>query len=109
MVLFCLGISSLASFLSPQQAALPSQSSKHQSVGEPVLLTVHKELLCRGDDKTAAPTTEVTLATRGAPPLEIWSVGDENFSKNVASSRSPSFHWELQSRAISDQPSWIYP
>ncbi|KAK2109393.1 hypothetical protein P7K49_014558, partial [Saguinus oedipus] len=58
--------------------------SKHQSVGEPVPLTVHEELLRRGDDKTTALATEVTLATRGAPPLEIfWSVGDENFSENV--------------------------
>ncbi|KAK2099866.1 hypothetical protein P7K49_021214, partial [Saguinus oedipus] len=87
MVLFCLGISSLASFLSPQQAALPSRSSKRQSIGEPVLLTVHKELQRQGDDKTAAPATEVTLATLGAPPLEIfWCVGDENSSENVASS-----------------------
>ncbi|KAK2081588.1 hypothetical protein P7K49_039565 [Saguinus oedipus] len=108
MVLFCLGISGLASFLSPQQAALPSRSSKHQSVEEPVPLTVHEELTRRGDDKTASPATEVRLVTRGAPPLEIlWSVGDENFSENVASSRSTSFHWELQSRAVSDQPSWI--
>ncbi|KAK2081971.1 hypothetical protein P7K49_039318, partial [Saguinus oedipus] len=38
----------------------------------------HKELPRRGNGKTAAPATEVTLATRGAPPLEIfWSVGDE--------------------------------
>ncbi|KAK2096660.1 hypothetical protein P7K49_025694 [Saguinus oedipus] len=108
MVLFCLGISGLASFLSPQQAALPSGSSKHQSVGGPVLFTVHEELLRQGDDKTAAPATEVALATRGAPPLEIfWSVGDENSSENVASSRFLSFRWELQSRAVSDQPSWI--
>ncbi|KAK2121318.1 hypothetical protein P7K49_002704 [Saguinus oedipus] len=81
MVLFCLGISGLASFLSPQQAALPSRSSKHQSVGEPVPLTVHEELLRQGDDKTAVPATEVALVTRGAPPLEMWSVGDENSSK----------------------------
>ncbi|KAK2094583.1 Mitochondrial enolase super member 1 [Saguinus oedipus] len=67
----------------PQQAALPSRSSKHQSVGEPVLLTVHEELSRRGNGKTAAPATEVALATRGAPPLEIfWSVGDEKFSEN---------------------------
>ncbi|KAK2080980.1 hypothetical protein P7K49_040698, partial [Saguinus oedipus] len=83
MVLFCLEISGLASFLSPEQAALTSWSSKHQSVGEPVPLTVHEELPRRGDDKTAAPATEVALATCGAPPLEIfWSVGDENFSEN---------------------------
>ncbi|KAK2089410.1 hypothetical protein P7K49_032076, partial [Saguinus oedipus] len=86
MVLFCLGISCLASFLS-LQAALPSRSSKRQSVGEPVLLTVHEELLRRGDNKTAAPATEVTLATRGAPPLEIfWSVGYGNSSENMLSS-----------------------
>ncbi|KAK2089414.1 hypothetical protein P7K49_032080 [Saguinus oedipus] len=110
MVLFCLEISGLASFLSLQQAALPSWISKHQSVGKPVPLTVHEELPCRGDDKTAVSATEVTLATRGAPPLEIfWSVGEENSSENVASSRFPSFHWELQSRALSDQPSWISP
>ncbi|KAK2103558.1 hypothetical protein P7K49_017414 [Saguinus oedipus] len=108
MVLFCMGISGLASFVSPQQAALLSRSSKHQSVGEPVLLTVHEELLRQGDDKTAAPATEVTLATQGVPPLDIfWSMGKENSSKNVVSSRFLSFHWELQSRAVSDQPSWI--
>ncbi|KAK2082312.1 hypothetical protein P7K49_040541, partial [Saguinus oedipus] len=87
MVLFCLGISGLASFLSPQQVALPSQSSKHQSVGEPVPLTLHEELPCQSDDKTAALATEVVLATRRAPLLEIlWSVGDENYSENVVSS-----------------------
>ncbi|KAK2116464.1 hypothetical protein P7K49_007090 [Saguinus oedipus] len=109
MVLFCLGISGRASSLSPQ-AALPSRSSKHQSVGEPDPLTVHKELPRRGDGKTTALATEVALATRGAPPLEIfWSMGDEKFSENVASSSFPSFHCELQSRAVSDQPSWISP
>ncbi|KAK2081522.1 hypothetical protein P7K49_039965 [Saguinus oedipus] len=108
MVLFCLGISGLASFLSPQQVALPSRSSKLQSVGEPVLLTVHEELPCQGDDKTTALATEVVLATRGAPPLEIfWSVGNENSFENVAFLRSLNFHWELQSRAVSDWPSWI--
>ncbi|KAK2103562.1 hypothetical protein P7K49_017418, partial [Saguinus oedipus] len=74
----------LASFLSPQQEALPSRSSKRQSVGELVLLTVHEELLRQGDDKTAVPATEVVLATHGAPPLDIfWSVGNENSSKNL--------------------------
>ncbi|KAK2098041.1 hypothetical protein P7K49_023493, partial [Saguinus oedipus] len=54
------------------------------SVGEPVQLTVHEELRCQGDDKTAALATEIALATRGAPPLEIfWSMGDENSSENV--------------------------
>ncbi|KAK2081811.1 hypothetical protein P7K49_040373, partial [Saguinus oedipus] len=100
MVLFCLGISVLAFFLSPQQAALPSWSSKHQSVEEPVPVTVHEELPCQGDDKTAAPATEVTLATRQDAPLEIfWSVGDKNSSENVVSSRFPSFNWEVVSRA----------
>ncbi|KAK2101644.1 hypothetical protein P7K49_019310, partial [Saguinus oedipus] len=67
----------------PQQAALPSQSSKHQSVGETVLFTVHKELPRRGDSKTVVPATKVALATRGAPPLEIfWSVKNENSSEN---------------------------
>ncbi|KAK2081586.1 hypothetical protein P7K49_039563, partial [Saguinus oedipus] len=42
MVLFCLGIFSLASFLSPQEAALPSRSCKHQSEGETVPLTCTK-------------------------------------------------------------------
>ncbi|KAK2101665.1 hypothetical protein P7K49_019331 [Saguinus oedipus] len=108
MVLFCLEISNLAFFLSPQQAALHSRSSKHQSVEEPVPLTVHEELRCRSDDKTAAPATEVTLATRGAAELEIfWSLGDTNSSENVVSSRVPSYQWELQSQAVSDQPSWI--
>ncbi|KAK2103559.1 hypothetical protein P7K49_017415 [Saguinus oedipus] len=94
---FCLEISGLASILSPQQAALPSWSSKHQSVGKPVPLTVHEELLRRGDDTTAAPATEVVLATRVAPPLEIfWSMGKKNFSENVVSSRFLSFLWELQ-------------
>ena len=98
MELFCLGISGLASFLSLQQAALPSQSSKHRSVREPVLFTLHEELPRQGTGKTAAPATKVVLATRGAPPLEIcWSVSEENSSESVASSRSLSFHWELQS------------
>ncbi|KAK2110479.1 hypothetical protein P7K49_010225 [Saguinus oedipus] len=109
MVNFCLGISGLASFLSLQRAALPSRSSRHQSVGEPVPFAVQEVLLCQGDDKTAAPATEVTLATSGAPPLEtFWSVGDKNSSENVVSSRFPSFPWEPQSRAVSDQPSWIF-
>ena len=108
MVLFCPGISGLASFLSLQQADLPSRSSKHQSVREPVPFTLHEELLHQGAGKTAAPATRVTLATHGAPPLEIcWSVSNENWSESVASSSSLSFHWELQSRAVSDQPSWI--
>ncbi|KAK2116488.1 hypothetical protein P7K49_003374, partial [Saguinus oedipus] len=67
----------------PQQAALPSQSFNHQSGEEPVPLTVHEELPHRGDDKTAALATEVALAIRRAPPLEIWSVGDDNSSENV--------------------------
>ncbi|KAK2096090.1 hypothetical protein P7K49_025124 [Saguinus oedipus] len=108
MVLFCLKISSLAFFLSPQQAALLSGSSEHQSVAESVSLTVHEKLPCRGDDKTTVPGKEVALATSGAPPLEIfWSMGDENSYENVASSRFPSYNWELQSQAISDQPSSI--
>ena len=108
MVLFCPGISGLASFLSPQQVALSSQSSKHQSVREPVPFTLHEELPHQGAGKTAVPATRVMLATRGAPPLEIcWSVSDEKSSESVASSRSLSFHWELQSWAVSDQPSWI--
>ena len=70
--------------------------------------TLHEELPCRGSGKTAAPATRVALATRGAPPLGIfWSVSDENSSEGVASSRSLHFHWELQSRTVSDQPSWI--
>ncbi|KAK2096093.1 hypothetical protein P7K49_025127, partial [Saguinus oedipus] len=98
----------LASFVSPQQAALLSGSSKYQSVGESVWLTVYEELPRQGDDKTDAPATEVMLATRGAPPLKnFWFVGDDNSSENVASSRFPSYNWELQSRAISEQPSWI--
>ncbi|KAK2081389.1 hypothetical protein P7K49_040375, partial [Saguinus oedipus] len=48
------------------------RSSKHQSVGKPVPFTVHEELPCRGDSKTAVLATRVTLATRGAPPLEIF-------------------------------------
>ncbi|KAK2088034.1 hypothetical protein P7K49_033941 [Saguinus oedipus] len=107
MVLFGLGVSGMVSFLSPQ-VALPSQSSKHQSVGKPVTLTVHEELPCQDDDKTAALATEIALATRGAPPQEIfWSVGNENSFENMVSSRFPSFHWELQSRAVSDHPYWI--
>ncbi|KAK2116466.1 hypothetical protein P7K49_007092 [Saguinus oedipus] len=108
MELFCLGIYGLASFLSPKQASLPSRNSKHQSVGEPVPLTVHEELLHQGDEKTAALPKEVALVTRWAPPLEIfWSVGNENSSENVAFSRFPSFRWELQSQVASNQPSWI--
>ncbi|KAK2081173.1 hypothetical protein P7K49_039567, partial [Saguinus oedipus] len=79
-------ISCLASFLSPQEAALPSQISKHQSVGYPVPFTVHEELPCRDNDTTAAPATKVVLATREAPPLKFfWSVGDKNSSESVAS------------------------
>ncbi|KAK2081199.1 hypothetical protein P7K49_040131, partial [Saguinus oedipus] len=48
------------------------RSSKHQSVGEPVPFTVHKELPRQCDSKTAVPATRVTLATCGAPPLEIF-------------------------------------
>ncbi|KAK2103547.1 hypothetical protein P7K49_017403 [Saguinus oedipus] len=67
-------ISNIKVIGSPQQAALPSQSSKHQSVGEPVPFTLHEELPCRDDGKTAAPATRVALSTHGAPPLEIfWS------------------------------------
>ncbi|KAK2108379.1 hypothetical protein P7K49_013544 [Saguinus oedipus] len=57
-------------------------SSKHQSVEEPVQFTLHEELPCRGDGKTAALATRVVLATPGAPPLEIfWSVSDKNSSE----------------------------
>ena len=71
MVLFCPGISGLASLLSLQQAALTSQSSKLQSVGEAVPLALHEELP-RGDaGKTTAAVTRVALAIRGAPPLGI--------------------------------------
>ena len=48
------------------------------------------------------------LATRGAPPLGIfWSVSDKKLSESVVFSRSLRFHWELQSRDVSNQPSWI--
>ncbi|KAK2092528.1 hypothetical protein P7K49_029056 [Saguinus oedipus] len=67
----------------PTQLTKVFKFSKHQSVGEPVPLTVHEELPRQGDDKTAAPATEVALATRGAPPLEIfWSLSNENSSEN---------------------------
>ena len=65
MVLFCLGISGLASLLSPQQAALTSWSSKLWSVGEAVPLALHEELLRRDSSKTAAAATRVALVTRG--------------------------------------------
>ena len=98
MVLFCPGISGLASFLSLQQVALPSQSSKHRSVREPVPFTLHEELPHQGAGKTAAPATRVALVTRGASPLEICgSVSNKNLSESVVSSCSLSFHWELQS------------
>ena len=71
MVLFCSGISGLASLLSPQQAALPSRSSKLRSVGEAVPLALHEELLRREARKTAAAATRAVLATRRAPPLGI--------------------------------------
>ena len=71
MVLFCLGISGLASLLSSQQAALTSRSSKLGSVGEAVPLALHEELLHRDAGKTAAVATRVVLVTRGAPPLGI--------------------------------------
>ena len=71
MVLFCLGISGLASLLSLQHAALTSRSSKPRSVGEAVPLALHEELLRRDAGKTAAAATRVVLATRGAPPLGI--------------------------------------
>ena len=71
MVLFCPGISGLASLSSPQQAALTSPSSKLWSVGEAVPLALREELLRRDAGKTAAAATRVTLATRGAPPLGI--------------------------------------
>ena len=71
MVLFCLGISGLASLLSPQQAALTSWSSKLRSVGEAVPLALHEELLRRDTGKTTVAATRVALATRGAPPLGI--------------------------------------
>ena len=110
MVLFCPGISALASLLSPQKAALTSRSSKLRSVGEEVPLALHEELLRRDASKTATAATKVALATRGAPPLGIrWSVTDENLSKSVASSRSLGFHWELESWAVSGWPSWIDP
>ena len=68
MVLFCPGISGLASLLSPQQAALTSRSSNLRSVGEAVPFALHEELL---PGKTAVAATRVELATRGAPPLGI--------------------------------------
>ena len=71
MVLFCPGISGLASLLSPHQAALTSRSSKLWSVGEAVPLALHEELLRQDAGKTAAAATRVVLATRGAPPLGI--------------------------------------
>ena len=71
MVLFCPGISGLASLLSPQQMALTSRSSKLPSVGEAVPLALREELLRRDAGKTAAAATRVALATRGAPPLGI--------------------------------------
>ena len=71
MVLFCPGISGLASLLSPQQAALTSRSSKHRLVGEAVPLALHEELLRQDASKTAAAATRVALATHGAPPLGI--------------------------------------
>ena len=71
MVLFCPGISGLASLSSPQQEALNSPSSKLWSVGEAVPLALREELLHRDTGKTAAAATRVTLATRGAPPLGI--------------------------------------
>ena len=58
MVLFCLGISGLASLLGPQQAALTSRSSKLRSVGEAVPLALREELLRRDAGKTAAAATE---------------------------------------------------
>ena len=71
MVLFCPGISGLASLLSPLQVALTSRSSKLRSVGEAVPLALREELLREDAGKTAAAATRVTLATRGAPPLGI--------------------------------------
>ena len=73
MVLFRRGISGLASFLSLQQAALTSRSSKLRSVGvgEAVPFALHEELLRRDAGKTTAAATRVALATRGAPPLGI--------------------------------------
>ena len=71
MVLFCPGISGLASLLSLQQAALTSWSSKLRSVGEAVPLALREELLCQDSGKTTVAATRVTLATRGAPPLGI--------------------------------------
>ena len=71
MVLFCPGISGLASLLSPQQAALTSGSYKLRSVGEAVPLALHEELLRPDAGKTAVAATGVALATRGAPPLGI--------------------------------------
>ena len=71
--------------------------------------TLYEELLHRGASKTAAPATKVVLVTRGSPPLGIfWSVSNKNSSESVASSCSLRFHWELQSRAVSNQPSWIF-
>ena len=71
MVLFCPGISRLASLLSPQQVALTSRSYKLRSVGEAVPLALREELLRRDAGKTAAAATRVALVTRGAPPLGI--------------------------------------
>ena len=71
MVLFCPGISGLASLLSPQQAALISRSSKLRSVGEAVPLALHEELLRLDAGETAVAATRVALVTRGAPPLGI--------------------------------------
>ena len=70
-MLFCPGISGLASLLSPQQVALTSRSSKLRSVGEAVPLALHEELLRRDTGKTAAAATRVALVTHGAPPLGI--------------------------------------
>ena len=87
---------------------LPSWSSKRWSEGEPVPFTLYQELPCLGAGKTTAPATRVALATSAVPPLGIFcSVSDKNLSESVASSRSLCFHWELQFRDVSDQPSWI--
>ena len=90
------------------RAGDPCGSSKPRSEGEPVPFTLHQELPRQGAGETTAPATRVALATRGAPPLGIFcSVSDKNLSESVASSCSLSFHWELQSRDVSDRPSWI--
>ena len=85
MVLFCPGISGLASPLSPffnqlnGRLCLPRTPDVNQKGTQSRLLCT--ENCRRGTGKTATPATRVTLATCGAPPLEIsWSMSNKNSS-----------------------------